>query len=176
MKDKILLLDGFSLIFRSYWAFIHSPVRNPEGMNISAVFGFFSTLISLLEKNDPGSFAVVLDSPGPTFRHKIYPEYKANREKTPEDLLLQIPVIKEFLEILGLPVLAREGYEADDLMACAARKGEVEGFSCYIVSADKDLMQTVTGDIHMLRPEKGEYIDIGPDEVLSKMGVRPDQM
>ncbi len=176
MKDKLLLLDGFSLIFRSYWAFIHSPVRNPEGMNISAVFGFFSTLISLLEKNDPGSFAVVLDSPGPTFRHKIYPEYKANREKTPEDLLLQIPVIKEFLEILGLPVLAREGYEADDLMACAARKGEVEGFSCYIVSADKDLMQTVTGDIHMLRPEKGEYINIGPDEVLSKMGVRPDQI
>ncbi len=176
MKEKLLLLDGFSLIFRSYWAFIHSPVRNTEGINVSAVFGFFSTLISLLEKNKPGSFAVVLDSPVPTFRHKMFPEYKANREKAPEDLQAQIPIIKEFLAVLGLPVLVREGYEADDLMACAARKGESQGYLPFIVSADKDLMQAVTKDIHMLRPEKGEYLDIGPDEVFSKMGVRPDQI
>ena len=176
MKPKLFLLDGFSLIFRSYWAFIHNPVRNHEGQNISAVFGFFSTLISLLEKHKPENFAVVLDSPVPTFRHEMYPEYKANREKAPDDLHDQVPLIKDFLNTLGLNILASEGYEADDLMACAARKGSSEGFLSYIISADKDLMQTVTDDIHMLRPEKGEYLDIGPDQVVEKMGVRADQI
>lgn len=176
MKQKLLLLDGFSLIYRSYWAFIHNPVRNSEGQNVSAVFGFFSTLISLLEKHKPDSFAVLMDSPAPTFRHRMFPEYKANREKAPDDLHEQVPIIKEFLDAMNLSVLAREGYEADDLMACAARIGSNEGYACYIISADKDLMQTVTADIHMLRPEKGEYVDIGPELVLEKMGVRPDQI
>ena len=176
MKPKLFLLDAFSLIFRSYWAFIHNPVRNPEGQNISAVYGFLSTVLSLLDKHNPESFAVVMDSPVATFRHDMYPEYKANREKAPDDLHEQIPVIKEFLKILGLKVLISEGYEADDLMACAARKGSLEGFQSYIISTDKDLMQTVTSDIHMLRAEKGEYIDIGPDQVIEKMGVRSDQI
>lgn len=176
MKKKLLLLDGFSLIYRSYWAFINNPVRNSQGQNVSAVFGFFSTLLFLIEKHKPDSFAVLMDSPVPTFRHGMYPEYKANREKAPDDLHEQVPLIKEFLEVLGLSVLAREGYEADDLMACAAKKGSDKGFSCYIVSADKDLMQTVTEDVHMLRPEKGEYVDISPELVLEKMGVRPDQI
>ncbi|MCD6397131.1 MAG: DNA polymerase I [Spirochaetaceae bacterium] len=176
MKPKLFLLDAFSLIFRSYWAFIHNPVRNPEGQNISAVYGFLSTVLSLLDKHKPESFAVVMDSPVATFRHDMYPEYKANREKAPDDLHDQIPIIKEFLEALGLKILISEGYEADDLMACAARKGSLEGFQSYIISTDKDLMQTITTDIHMLRPEKGEYIDIGPDQVVEKMGVRSDQI
>ena len=176
MKQKLLLLDGFSLVYRSYWAFINNPVRNSEGQNVSAVFGFFSTFISLLEKHKPDSFAVLMDSPAPTFRHRMFPEYKANREKAPDDLHEQVPVIKEFLDTLGVSVVAREGYEADDLMACAAKRGSDEGYACYIISADKDLMQTVTADIHMLRPEKGEYLDIGPELVLEKMGVRPDQI
>jgi DNA polymerase I len=176
MKPKLFLIDGFSLIFRSYWAFIHNPVRNPEGQNISAVFGFFSTLLSLLDKHKPENFAVVLDSPVPTFRHDMYPEYKANREKAPDDLHDQVPIIKEFLNTMGISILASEGYEADDLMACAARKGSSEGYFSYIVSADKDLMQTVTNDIHMLRPVKGEYLDIGPEQVMDIMGVRPDQI
>lgn len=176
MKPKLFLLDGFSLIYRSYWAFIHNPVRNPEGQNVSAVFGFFNTLLLLIDKHKPENFSVVMDSPVPTFRHEMYPEYKANREKAPEDLHDQIPIIKEFLDVLGLPVLASEGYEADDLMACAARKGSREGFLSFIISADKDLMQTVTDDIHMLRPEKGEYLDIGPLQVVEKMGVRADQI
>lgn len=176
MKPKLFLLDAFSLIFRSYWAFIHNPVRNPEGQNISAVYGFLSTILSLLDKHKPESFAVVMDSPVATFRHKMYPEYKANREKAPDDLHDQIPVIKEFLKVLGLKILISEGYEADDLIACAARKGSLEGFQSYIISTDKDLMQTVTTNIHMLRPEKGEYIDIGPDQVIEKMGVRSDQI
>ena len=176
MKPKLFLLDGFSLIFRSYWAFIHNPVRNHEGQNISAVFGFFSTLISLIDKHKPENFAVVLDSPVPTFRHEMYPEYKANREKAPDDLHDQVPIIKDFLNVLGLKIIASEGYEADDLMACAARRGSAEGFSPFIISADKDLMQTVTDDIHMLRPEKGEYLDIGPDQVVEKMGVRANQI
>ena len=176
MKPKLFLLDAFSLIFRSYWAFIHNPVRDPEGQNISAVFGFLSTVISLLDKHKPENFAVVMDSPGATFRHDMYPEYKANREKAPDDLSPQVPVIKEFLKVLGVNIIISEGYEADDLMACAARKGSLEGFQSYIISADKDLMQTVTNDIHMLRPEKGEYIDIGPDQVVEKMGVRSDQI
>ncbi|RLD30560.1 MAG: DNA polymerase I, partial [Bacteroidetes bacterium] len=94
----------------------------------------------------------------------------------PDDLHDQVPVIKEFLNVLGLNMLASEGYEADDLMACAARKGSNEGFSSFIISADKDLMQTVTDDVHMLRPEKGEYLDIGPEQVVEKMGVRADQI
>jgi len=176
MKPKLFLLDAFSLIFRSYWAFIHNPIRNPEGQNISAVFGFLSTVLSLLDKHNPESFAVVMDSPSATFRHDMYPEYKANREKAPDDLHDQIPIIKEFLSVLGLNILISEGYEADDLMACAARRASAEGLLSFIISADKDLMQTVTDDIHMLRPEKGEYIDIGPDQVVEKMGVRSDQI
>jgi len=176
MKPKIFLLDGFSLIFRSYWAFIHNPVRNASGQNVSAVFGFFSTFLSLLDKHKPENFAVVLDSPVPTFRHEMYPEYKVNREKAPDDLHDQVPIIKEFLNVLGFNILASEGYEADDLMACAARRASAEGFSSFIISADKDLMQTITDDIHMLRPEKGEYLDIGPDEVVEKMGVRANQI
>ncbi len=176
MKQKLLLIDGFSLIYRSYWAFINNPVRNSQGQNVSAVFGFFSTLISLLEKHKPDSCVVLMDSPAPTFRHVMYTEYKANREKAPDDLHEQVPIIKEFLDVLGLSIFAREGYEADDLIACAAKKGSHEGFLCYIVSADKDLMQTVTEDVHMLRPEKGEYVDIDPYLVVEKMGVRPDQI
>ena len=176
MKQKLLLLDGYSLIYRSYWAFINNPVRNSAGQNVSAVFGFFSTLISLLEKHKPDSFVVLMDSHVPTFRHLMYSEYKANREKAPDDLHEQVPVIKDFLDAMNLSVLSRDGYEADDLMACAARKGSLEGFFCYIISADKDLMQTVTENVHMLRPEKGEYIDIGPELVFKKMGVRPDQI
>jgi DNA polymerase I len=176
MKPKLFLIDGFSLIFRSYWAFIHNPVRNPEGRNVSAVFGFFSTLISLIGKHSPENLVIVLDSPVPTFRHLMYPEYKANRDKAPDDLHDQVPVIKEFLSILGLKILSSDGYEADDLMACAARKGDNSGYSSYIISADKDLMQVVNNNIHMLRPEKGEYLDIGPEEVFEKMGVRPDQI
>jgi DNA polymerase-1 len=176
MKPKLFLIDGFSLIFRSYWAFINNPVRNPEGQNVSAVFGFFSTFISLLDKHKPENLVVVLDSPVPTFRHIMYPGYKANRDKAPDDLHDQVPLIKEFLNILGVKTLASEGYEADDLMACAARKGTEEGFYSFIISADKDLMQTVTDTVHMLRPEKGEYLDIGPEQVVEKMGVRPDQI
>ncbi len=176
MKPKLFLLDGFSLIFRSYWAFINNPVRNPEGQNVSAVYGFFSTMISLIDKHKPENFAVVLDSPVPTFRHIMYPEYKANRDKAPDDLHDQVPIIKEFLGVLGMDILASDGYEADDLMACAAKKGSAEGFNSFIISADKDLMQTVTKDIHMLRPEKGEYLDIGPEQVIEKMGVRADQI
>ncbi|MFW5795751.1 MAG: 5'-3' exonuclease, partial [Alkalispirochaeta sp.] len=105
MDDTLYVLDGYSVIYRSYFAFIRKPLRNPRGENSSAVFGFFRTLLSLFREYDPRHFVVVMDSISPTFRHERYEEYKATREKTPEDLHAQIPVIESILEALGVPMV-----------------------------------------------------------------------
>ena len=176
MKDPLYLLDGYSLIYRSYFAFIRNPLRNPEGRNSSAVFGFFNSLLNLLKNRKPPYFAIVLDSRIPTFRHTLYPEYKATRQKTPEDLHAQVPVIEELASTLGIPALRFDGVEADDLMATLARLCREEGRPCYIISGDKDLLQLVHDPVRILRPEKGDFIELDREGVYRHWSVYPEQI
>ncbi|MCK4515715.1 MAG: DNA polymerase I, partial [Spirochaetaceae bacterium] len=145
MQDALYLLDGYSLIYRSYFAFIRRPMFNPKGKNSSAIFGFFRSLLLLLGDRKPTHFAVALDSTTPTFRHEKYPPYKATREKTPQDLRDEIPVIEEILKAFGVPMIRVNGYEADDVMATLALQSKAEGRACYIITSDKDLLQLVDG-------------------------------
>jgi DNA polymerase-1 len=164
--SPLYLIDSYGLIYRSYFAMYKHPLRNNSGKNISALFGFARTVVSLLndgaplvEKDEmimhpPTRLAAVFDSITPTFRHKQYPEYKAKREKTPEDLHEQVPLIQEFLTALGIPVLRVDGFEADDIIATLARRCQAENRQCYIFSSDKDLYQLVGNGTYQLIPVK----------------------
>ncbi|MDR2184054.1 MAG: DNA polymerase I [Treponema sp.] len=203
----LYLIDAYGLIYRSYFAFLTRPLRNAQGQNVSVLFGFVRTLISLLDEGAPGAgadgrvleeprrpqrLAAVFDSPTPTFRHKQYPGYKATRQKAPEDLHAQVPLVEEVLRALGIPVLRAGGYEADDIIATLAQRCRAEGRSCYILSSDKDLLQLVGQGTYALRPlksskgeESGEshtvrggipYELIGPAEVKAEWGVGPEKV
>ncbi len=175
-KDALYLLDGYSLIYRSYFAFINRPLLNSRGFNTSAVFGFFRSLSALFESRNPKLFGVVLDSTTPTFRHEMYPEYKANREKAPEDLHDQVPVIQEILKAMNIKSVKLDGYEADDIIAYFASKCDEEGRDCYIITGDKDLLQLVGGRVKIMKPDKGDYQILGEKDVTEVWGVRPDQI
>ena len=175
-KDALYLVDGYSIIYRSYFAFINRPLTDPQGRNVSALFGFFRTLLSLMDSYNPNYFAVVMDSRVPTFRHEMYDEYKANREKAPEDLHAQVPYIEEILQAMGIKILQEDGIEADDLIATLARTCSETDRNCYIVSGDKDLLQLVDERVSMLRPDKGQYRNIGPTEVTSEYGINAEQI
>ncbi|MDR1179574.1 MAG: DNA polymerase I, partial [Spirochaetales bacterium] len=176
MKVPLYVLDGYSLIYRSYFAFIRSPLRNAEGKNTSAMFGFFRSLFAFFVERRPEYFAIVLDSMTPTFRHEMYGAYKMTRQKTPEDLREQIPVIEEIAAALGIRAIRVNGVEADDIMASFARRCGEEGRPCYIISGDKDLLQMVGGLVKVLRPEKGAFVETGREEVFSGWGVYPEQI
>lgn len=176
MDDTLYLLDGYSVIYRSYFAFIRSPLRNSRGENSSAVFGFFRTLVSIFREHDPHRFAVVMDSISPTFRHERYPEYKATREKTPEDLHAQIPIIEEILSALGVPMIRVDRYEADDVMATLATRCREAGESCRVISGDKDLLQLVADPVRILKPSKNGLEEIDRDAVYREWGVWPEQI
>lgn len=175
--NSVYLLDSYGLIYRSYFAFIGKPLINAEGKNISAVFGFFKSLHSILKVYKPRYFIAAMDSIEPTFRHKMYPQYKATREKTPEDLHSQIPVIEEILAAMGISMLRSNGFEADDVIASAAVKAKKEGRKCFIISGDKDLMQLVDSNIKMLKPGKTESWQLCAEaEVEQAWGVPPALM
>ena len=114
--EKLFLIDAYALIFRAYYAFIGRPMRNAEGLNTSAIFGFVKFLRDLIRREDPRLLGVAFDPKGGNFRHEIYPQYKANREATPEDIIQSVPYIKRILEALQIPVIEIAGYEADDVM------------------------------------------------------------
>ncbi len=173
-KPALYLLDSYAIIYRSYYAFINRPLKNPKGANVSAVYGFFRFLFALFEERNPGAFAAVFDSAVPTFRHEMYTAYKATRQKTPEDLHAQVPLVEEILGALGIPVLKADRYEADDLIAALAERCRAEGRECWIVSGDKDLLQLVGGSVRALRPEKDTACrSLGPEEVEAEWGVPP---
>ena len=172
----LFLIDGYALIYRSYFAFINRPIMDPEGQNISALFGFFRTLFALIKNYEPSRLLVAMDSISPTFRHEQFDDYKATRQKTPEDLTAQIPRIEEILQAAGVACIREEGLEADDIIATLAKTCSREQRACTVVSGDKDLMQLVDGCVTMLRPVKGEYIVFDPPMVLDHFGVRPDQI
>lgn len=175
--EPLFLLDAYGTIYRSYFAFISKPLRNPRGQNVSAVFGFFRSLFQLWELYKPEAFVAVFDSRVPTFRHEIYPDYKATRQKTPEDLHEQVPLVEEGLSLLGVPSLSLDRYEADDIIATLAERCRGEGRSCYIVSADKDLLQLVGGPVRAVRPDRDQgFIQLGPADVEREWGVPPDRI
>ena len=176
MHEALYLLDGYSLIYRSYFAFIRRPLRNPQGQNSSAIFGFFRSLLSLFSQRQPHRFLVVLDSRTPTFRHQKYEDYKSTRDKTPEDLTAQIPIIEQMLEALGVPMARVDGYEADDLIATLAASCREREQPCYIVSGDKDLLQLVDGPIRVLRPGNNGFDDLDREGVYEDWGVYPEQI
>ncbi|MDR2143859.1 MAG: DNA polymerase I, partial [Treponema sp.] len=203
VKSPLFVIDAYGLIYRSYFAFLSRPLKNPRGENISALFGFARTLIGLIDDGVPvpaGSgapakpqkplrLAAAFDSRTPTFRHNMYAEYKATRQKTPEDLHAQVPLVEETLAALGVPSLRADGYEADDIIATLAEICRAEGRDCYILSSDKDLLQLVGGGVYQLRPQKsgskagaggmigGIPWDLtGPDEVKAEWGVSPGKV
>lgn len=176
-SNTLYLLDTYGLIYRSYFAFISHPLTNKAGENVSAIYGFFRSLYTILQTHHPRFFLAAFDSCIPTFRHNLYPEYKATRDKTPEDLHAQIPHIEQILKALGLACLRKDGFEADDIIATLARRAEQEGHRCVIISGDKDLMQLVTSSVTMLKPDKTEsWAQCGIDEVKKHWGVPPTQM
>ena len=176
-KSSLYLLDVYAIVYRSYFAFLSRPLRNPSGQNVSAVYGFFKFLFSLFEQRKPDAFAAVFDSKGKTFRHEMYDAYKATRQKTPEDLIAQVPLVEEILSALKVPMLRAEGYEADDVIATLARWSRRENRECYVVSGDKDLLQLVGGSVRALRPQEGfGFKELDSAEVEAEWGVGPDRI
>ena len=176
-KDCVYIIDSYGLIYRAYFAFISHPLTNSRNENVSAVFGFFRNFLNVLKNNKPGCIAAAFDSRVPTFRHEMYAEYKATREKAPEDLHAQVPVIEDILTAMGVPVLRCDTYEADDIIATVARQCRESGRECRILSGDKDLMQLVTDSIQMLMPDKtGGWAETGKAGVAEKWGVGPELM
>jgi DNA polymerase I len=176
-ENTIYILDSYGLIYRCYFAFIAKPLTNPAGENISALFGFFRNFHAILTHYKPKYIAAALDSRTPTFRHKMYKEYKATRAKTPDDLHAQIPWIEDVLTALGIPTLRTDGYEADDVIATVATQAAKEGRSCRILSGDKDLMQLVNDTTQILKPEKSEIWGVvGKEGVKAEWGEPPELM
>jgi DNA polymerase-1 len=176
-REPLYILDVYAFIYRAYFAFIRKPLRNSRGENVSAVFGFFRFLFSLVQQKKPTLFAAALDSVGPTFRHDQFVAYKATRQKTPEDLTAQIPKIESILQALGVPTLRCEGYEADDIIATLASQCAKEERPCFIVSGDKDLLQLVGNKTMALRPsENFSFRETDAAGVLEEWGVRPEQI
>jgi len=177
-NKRLFLIDGTALIYRSHFAFQKSPLTDKQGRNISAVFGFFVTLFALLEKEKPEMLAIAFDTKAPTFRHNIYPEYKATRQRMPEDLVLQLPILYDLVKASGIKVLEEEGYEADDLIGSAAKEAERAGLEVYMVTGDKDFFQLVTDKVKVYNIKKGlgEAEVFGPPEVAGKFGAPPEKV
>ena len=170
--DKLFLLDAYALIYRAYYAFIKNPRINSKGMNTSAVMGFCNTLNEVLAKERPTYLGVAFDPHGPTFRSEAYAQYKAQREETPEDIRRSVPVIKDVLAAMRIPVLEVEGFEADDVIGTLARKAGQEGVKTYMLTPDKDYGQLVGGNVVMYRPRHGGgYETLDADGVCQKYGI-----
>lgn len=170
--DKLFLLDAYALIYRAYYAFIKNPRINSKGMNTSAVLGFCNTLHEVLSKEKPTYLGVAFDPHGPTFRSEAYDQYKAQREETPEDIRASVPIIKEVLKAMRIPVLEAEGFEADDVIGTLATKAGAEEIKTYMLTPDKDYGQLVGGNVVMYRPRHGGgYETLDADGVCQKYGI-----
>lgn len=169
--DKLFLLDAYALIYRSYYALLRSPRINSKGLNTSAVLGFMNTLNEVLTKERPTHIGVAFDH-GKTFRHEAFPQYKAQREETPEDIKLSVPIIKRILEAYRIPILQVDGFEADDIIGTVATRFGREGVAAYMLTPDKDYGQLVADNVYIYRPRHGGgYEVMGPKEVQAKYGI-----
>ena len=170
--QKLFLLDAYALIYRSYYAFIKNPRINSKGLNTSAIMGFLNTLNEVLTKEKPTHIGVAFDPHGPTFRSEAFPEYKAQREETPEDIKKAVPIIKELLKAYRIPVLQVDGFEADDVIGTLATKAGADGIETFMLTPDKDYGQLVSENVFIYRPRHGGgYETMGPKEVCEKYGI-----
>ena len=174
MDDKrLFLLDAYSLIYRSYYAFIRTPMYNSKGVNTSTIFGFLLSLEDIIKNRRPTHIAAVFDSDKPTFRHIMYPHYKENRQSSPEDIRKSIPVIKQTLKLMNIEILECPGYEADDIIGTIAKKASEKDFKIFMVTPDKDFCQLVDKNIFIYKPKKsGNDSEIlGLEEVKNKYNI-----
>lgn len=166
---KLFLIDAYAIIYRAYYAFIRNPRFNSKGLNTSAIFGFVNTLEDVLKREKPTHIAVAFDPKGKTFRHEAFEQYKAQRESTPEDIRLAVPIIKNLIKAYNIPALEVPGYEADDVIGTMAKLAEKEGFEVFMLTPDKDYGQLVSDHIFMYRPKHtGGFEIMGPNEVKAK--------
>lgn len=173
MEKKLLLIDAYAMIFRAYYAFIRAPRMNSKGENTSAIFGFAVTLEDLIKKVNPTHIGVAFDPAGGTFRHEAYEQYKAQRPETPEDIRKAVPVIKQLLKAMNIPVLEVPGFEADDVIGTLSKQGEQAGYEVYMATPDKDYGQLVSEHVFMYRPRHtGGFELMGPKEVCDKYGLQ----
>ncbi len=178
-RKKVLILDGFALIFRAFYAFIRNPLKTSKGEPTSAIFGFVRMLIKLLKDYQPDYFVVALDSPTKTFRHSIYKEYKANRSEAPDDLKTQIPIIIDLIGKFQLATLRKDGYEADDIIGTLCEKYKNDNnLDVLVVTGDKDILQLVEGNVKVITTSKGvsEVVEYDRDKVHEKWGVYPEKI
>lgn len=170
---RLFLLDGHALVYRAHFAFIARPLINSKGVNTSAMTGFTRTLWDLMEKQKPTHIAVAFDPAGPTFRHEMYTEYKANREEQPEDIALALPYVEEIVKAFNIPIVMVPGYEADDVIGTLAKQAEAEGYTVYMVTPDKDYAQLTSDKVKMYKPSRqGNGIDIlDAAKVCEKWGI-----
>ena len=172
IMKRLLLIDAYAMIYRAYYAFIKVPRMNSKGENTSAIYGFVITLEDLIKRVRPTHLGVAFDPHGPTFRHEAYEQYKAQRPDTPEDIKKAVPVIKQILEAMNIPVMEVQGYEADDVIGTLAGKAERAGFEVFMATPDKDYGQLVTENVHLFRPRHtGGFEQMGPAEVCAKYGL-----
>lgn len=178
-EKRVFLLDAFALIFRGYYALIKNPRINSKGVDVSAVMGFTNSLFEILRKDKPEYLAVCFDKGGSHLRNELFPEYKSNRQETPEAIRIAVPIIQDILKAMHIPIIEVAGFEADDLIGTLAKKAEKEGFTTYMVTPDKDFAQLVSENIFMYRPARmGNGIEIwGVPEVQERFEIeRPEQV
>ena len=173
-KNKLFLIDAFAIIFRSYFGFGNNQRYNSKGLNTSVTLGFCNTLLEVLQKQKPSHIAVVFDAPGKTFRNDMYPEYKANRDETPEDIKTSIPFVKRLIKAFNIPIIEKVGFEVDDLIGTIAKMAERENFQTFMMTPDKDFAQLVSENIFMYRPGRaGKPAEVwGIPEVQEKFEVQ----
>ncbi len=174
MEKKVFLLDAFALVFRAYYALIRNPRLTSKGKNTNAQFGFTNALVELITKQKPSHMAVCFDTSAPTERHTDFAEYKANRQETPEDIRAAVPDIKKIIEGFNIPVIAIDGYEADDVIGTLSKLGEKVGYEVYMVTPDKDYGQLVSEKIKIYKPAyQGNDAEIlGPEEICAKWNIK----
>ena len=176
--NSLYLIDGSALVYRSYFAFIRNPLINSKGENTSATYGMVTSLLKLIKEEEPEYLAIVFDTKAPTFRHQMYEEYKSTRAKMPDELVEQLPRIKEAVDALNIPRFEMEGFEADDIIGTLAKRAEKVGYNVWCVTGDKDYFQLVTDRVHVYIPRKSTESPerIGREEVKTKFGVFPEQV
>lgn len=173
-ESRLFLLDAYALIFRAYYALIKMPRITSSGFNTSAIFGFVNTLEELLRRENPSHIAVCFDPAGPTFRHEAYADYKGEREATPEDIKLSVPIIKEIISAYNIPILEAPGFEADDVIGTMAQRAAAEDFTVYMMTPDKDFGQLVTSRILQYKPSyRGTDFELrGPEEICARYELK----
>lgn len=172
-NKKVIFIDAYAIIYRAYYAFFRNPMYNASGLNTSVLYGFLSALEEVRNKEKPSHLAVAFDTSAPTFRHKMYVPYKANREETPEDIRQSVPLLKELLDAYRIPILECDGYEADDIIGTLSKQAADKGFKVYMLTPDKDFSQLVDENIFLYKPSRsGKGADVlGVAEICKMYGI-----